>query len=102
MLDDGTIVSAIDGKPKSTVALRRLDNIAAHPAVSMIVDHYDDDWTQLWWVRVDGEATVSTGGALHRAAIDALADKYTHYRDDRPAGALITVTPTTWRSWSYM
>ena len=58
VLVDGVVWSAIDSKPKSTRALRRLDNIRSHPRVSLLVDHYDDDWTSLWWVRIDGDARV--------------------------------------------
>src|SRR4051812_30954340 len=43
--------SAVDGKPKSTLELRRLANIHAHPHASLLVDHYADDWSALWWVR---------------------------------------------------
>src|ERR671910_394708 len=53
MLDGDTVFSAVDAKPKSTLALRRLDNLRAHPAASLLVDHYSDDWSQLWWVRLD-------------------------------------------------
>jgi PPOX class probable F420-dependent enzyme len=101
VMDDGTIVSAVDGKPKSTMALRRLDNIAANPRVSLVVDYYDDDWSQLWWVRVDGAATALHSGFGYEAALDSLATKYEQYRNMRPAGAVMSITPTTWRSWSF-
>lgn len=99
VLDD-TIVTAIDGKVKSTLALKRLANIAEHPAVSMVVDHYEDDWSQLWWVRADGPAEVITEGAAYETALDQLAAKYRQYRDLRPRGAVIVIRPTTWRSWT--
>ena len=95
------IVSAVDGKPKSTLALRRLDNLAAHPHVSLVVDHYDDDWSQLWWVRVDGPAATLESGPEYEAALDALASKYPQYRADRPRGAVIVIEPATWRSWAF-
>ncbi len=94
------IVSAVDGKPKSTLALRRLDNLASHPRVSLVVDHYDDDWTQLWWVRLDGIATTLQSGRDYEAALDTLAAKYPQYRADRPQGAVIIVEPHIWRSWT--
>src|SRR5690606_37163913 len=50
-VDDDTVWSAVDAKPKSTLALRRLENVRANPAASLLVDHYEDDWTRLWWVR---------------------------------------------------
>src|SRR5947207_15569308 len=56
------IVTAVDGKPKSTLALRRLDNVRAHPAAALVVDHYDDDWSQLWWIRADGDGRVVEDG----------------------------------------
>ena len=50
------LYTAVDAKPKSTLELKRLDNVRANPHVSVLVDHYDEEWTQLWWVRVDGPA----------------------------------------------
>jgi PPOX class probable F420-dependent enzyme len=94
-----TIVSAVDAKPKSTMALRRLANIEANPAVSLVVDHYDDDWEELWWVRVDGEARVCGDGARRESALDSLATKYQQYRLDRPMGPVIEIEPTAWRAW---
>ena len=75
-VDGDRIVSVVDHKPKATTSLRRLDNVRAHPAVSLLVDHYDDDWTRLWWVRVDGTATVRDDGPEHESAVDLLAAKY--------------------------
>jgi len=52
------IYSAVDDKPKRHRRLRRLVNVAHEPRVSVLADHYDDDWTRLWWVRADGTAAV--------------------------------------------
>ena len=57
-LDDDTIYFAIDFKPKKTAELQRLRNIEANPSVSVLVDHYEDDWSKLWWVRADGSARI--------------------------------------------
>ena len=62
MLDSDTVYSAIDAKPKSTLDLRRLQNIRSNGAASLLVDHYEEDWTNLWWVRVDGTATTVDEG----------------------------------------
>lgn len=87
-LVDDDIVFAVDHKPKSTPALRRLDNIAAQPRVCFLVDHYDDDWRQLWWVRIDAEATL--GAAIDDPrAVDALVAKYPAYEQIRPNGVLV-------------
>jgi PPOX class probable F420-dependent enzyme len=99
-LDGDRIVSVIDQKPKRTTSLRRLDNVRSHPAVSLLVDHYDDDWTRLWWVRVDGTATVRDAGPEHSSAIDLLVAKYRQYRDLRPLGAVLEITMLRWRGWS--
>ena len=56
----GIIYTAVDGKPKRTPDLARLANIAAEPRVALLADRYEDDWTRLWWVRVDGEARLVT------------------------------------------
>jgi PPOX class probable F420-dependent enzyme len=91
----GTIVTAVDAKPKATTALKRLENVRATGRASLLADHYDEDWSRLWWVRVDGPAEVIES----QAAIDALAGKYEQYRRDRPAGPVIAVAPERWRSW---
>ena len=61
-LDGATIAFAVDDKPKSTRELQRLANIRADPRVSILVDHYDEDWAAVWWVRVDGRAPVAHAG----------------------------------------
>jgi PPOX class probable F420-dependent enzyme len=96
VLDGDAVVTAVDdAKAKTTLHLQRLDNIGANSAASVLVDHYDEDWSQLWWVRVDGDATVS--GDQH--AIDLLQDKYPQYRDRRPPGPVIRIEITSWRGW---
>ena len=94
-LHDGRIYTAVDAKPKATRALQRLENVRAHGRASLLVDHYEEDWTRLWWVRVDGAAEV----VRSEPAIDALAEKYDQYRAARPAGPLIAIAPEQWRSW---
>jgi PPOX class probable F420-dependent enzyme len=94
-LHEDAIVTAVDAKPKSTRALRRLDNVRATGRASLLVDHYEEDWSRLWWVRVDGPAEVVES----EAAIDALAAKYEQYRAARPAGPVIVLRPEKWRSW---
>lgn len=100
-LAEDTIYSCVDFKPKRTTALRRLKNIAANPSVSILVDHYDDDWDQLWWVRVDGVAEVlDATTAEGTAAIDTLATKYPQYAARRPHGPVIAVRSLRWHHWS--
>ena len=104
----GRLVTAVDHKPKTTTRLKRLENVAANPEVSVVVDHYDDaDWSALWWVRIRGLARVVHVDAsdegerrLHEAAVDALVAKYPQYRDRPPAGPAIVVEPVRWQWWS--
>ena len=95
VLAGGRIFTAVDAKPKVTRNLARLENVRATGRASLLVDHYEEDWSELWWVRVDGTATVIES----EAAIDALAGKYEQYRTARPAGPVIAIAPERWRSW---
>ena len=100
-IEEGRIVSAVDHKPKRSPDLRRLRNIAANPAVSVLVDHYDGDWNRLWWVRADGRARVVSEGSLYRAAIAALVAKYHQYQEKPPNGPAIVINVedvTGWRA----
>lgn len=98
--DAETVYTAIDAKPKSTRHLKRIANIAANPAVALLVDHYTDDWNALWWVRADGTARVVESGSDRDAAIRSLQAKYPQYADEPPPGPAIIVTVTHWRSWA--
>jgi PPOX class probable F420-dependent enzyme len=94
--------SAVDGKPKRSHALRRLANVAANPAVSVLADHYDDaDWTALWWVRADGRARVAgPGSAEARHAVALLTERYAQYRDTPPDGPVLAIEVERWTGWS--
>lgn len=95
------VYTAVDDKPKTTRRLRRLSNIAATGHVSLLVDHYDDDWSRLWWIRVDGAAEVlGPDSDVGAAGIDALVAKYRQYASMRPAGPVIAVRVSGWREWS--
>src|SRR5664279_440070 len=94
-LDGSRLISAVDHKPKSTTALRRLDNIAVNPFVSVLVDHYDDDWKQLWWARADGWARAHDSWDL-----SALLGRYEQYRRTAPAGPVIVIEVDHWCGWS--
>ena len=96
------LVSAVDHKPKRTGQLRRLDDMVASGAATVLVDHYDDDWSHLWWVRVRGRATVhDPGDRAVEPALAALAAKYPQYREQPPAGAVYRIAMDEIRSWRY-
>lgn len=94
-----TVYSAVDAKPKTTLALRRLANIEANPATTLLVDHYEDDWSALWWVRLDGNARVVADPAERARARTLLAAKYPQYAATPPPGDVIALEVTAWRSW---
>ena len=89
----------IDQKPKTTTDLKRLRNIAANARVAVLVDEYDEDWTHLWWVRLDGAARVQ---ADEPAAVELLTAKYPQYAGDPPRGPVITIHVDSWTGWSYV
>lgn len=91
-LEGDRIFFAVDAKPKRTAHLQRLRNIAANPSVSVLADHYDDDWGSLWWVRADGRAAVLGAGAETDLAIHLLSDRYPQYRQARPPGPVVAIS----------
>ncbi len=99
LLEGDRLVSIVDQKPKSTTRLRRLTNIRAHPEVTVLVDHYEDDWERLWWVRVRGQASVIADGAEFDEALAALTDRYPQYVEAPPPGPVVTVAVEDWTGW---
>ena len=99
-LDGDTLYSAVDRKRKRSRTLRRIENARARPDVTVLVDHYDDDWSGLWWIRLRGRARVLDAGEEHDRALALLRDKYPQYRDEPPGGPVLAVDVTDVRSWS--
>ncbi|MFH8410720.1 TIGR03668 family PPOX class F420-dependent oxidoreductase [Streptomyces sp. NPDC018019] len=93
------IAIAVDSKPKSNRNLKRLRNIIENPAVSVLVDQYDDGWQHLWWVRADGDAAVVDITSEARLT-DALVERYPQYREAFPKGPLIVISVHKWVGWS--
>ena len=94
-VDGSRLISAVDAKPKSTNALRRLDNIAVNPLVRVVVDQYDAAWPRLWWARADGWARVRDSYDLA-----PLVARYRQYRSVPPAGPVILIEVDNWAGWS--
>ena len=86
------IYFAVDSRPKRTTDLQRLRNIAANPSVCMLADHYEEDWTHLWWVRVDGTARILEDAARAGRGLDLLAARYPQYQRARPHGAVVAIS----------
>lgn len=104
----GLLWSAIDGKPKGRAELARLRNVRRDPRVSLLLDGYDSDWTQLWWLRIDATARVLRAGAQDsppalEEAVGALRSKYPQYATTPvfrgEEGTLLRLEPGRVRSW---
>ena len=94
------IAHMVDHKPKRTDHLQRLANVAAHPGVSVLTDNYDDDWSRLWWVRVDGPAQVVETGPDWEAARAALTAKYEQYTRLPPEGPAVLILMERVSGWA--
>jgi PPOX class probable F420-dependent enzyme len=96
-----TIYNAVDRKPKRTIELRRLANARANPRAAVLVEHYSDDWEQLWWVRGEGGARVIAADTPEgAAALQLLAARYEPYLREPPPGPLLAIDVARWSGWS--
>jgi PPOX class probable F420-dependent enzyme len=91
---------AVDDKPKRSARLARIEHLRTNPAVEIVVDAYDDDWSRLWWVRVRGAGRIVRTEAERGAALAALTDKYAAYRDSPPRGDVVAIDVAEVRWWS--
>ena len=102
-VDGDVLYSAVDAKPKRDpgAPLARFRHVAREPRVSVLVDQWSEDWTRLWWVRVDGRAApLERGSDEERRALDLLAAKYAQYRRTPPAGPVLAIAAERWSGWS--
>jgi len=98
--------AAIDAKPKTPGprGLKRIRNLRENPKVSVVIDRYDDDWTQLRYVIIQGRAQLLTEGGDFSRGVDLLLAKYPQYRDmglNRDSGLMIKVKPDRVTQWHY-
>lgn len=100
MLEGDTLYSAVDEKPKRSRTLRRMENARVRPGVSVLVDHYEDDWSRLWWVRLRGRARVLDEGVEAERALSLLAGKYGQYRELPLGPPVLAIDVDEWRGWS--
>ena len=99
-LEADRIYTAVDAKPKRSGALRRFENVAANPRVSVLVDHYDADWSRLWWARADGSASVVSSGATFEHALALLRARYPQYAETELIGPAMVIRVARWSGWS--
>ena len=100
VVEGDTLYSAVDRKLKRSTRLRRIENARARPEVTILVDHYDDDWRHLWWLRLRGRARVLDDGQERAHALALLQEKYPQYRSEPPDGPVLAVDVSDVRSWS--
>lgn len=98
-LEGDTLYSAVDEKPKRSRRLQRLANVRTHPEVAVLVDHYDEDWSRLWWVRLRGAGRIVEDGPELEAALLLLVEKYEQYRVQPPGGPVLAIAIEEWRGW---
>jgi PPOX class probable F420-dependent enzyme len=99
-IEGDTLYSAVDSKPKRSRTLRRIENARARPDVTILVDHYEEDWGRLWWIRVRGRARVLADGDELVHALTLLTVKYEQYRAEPPDGPVLAVDITDVREWT--
>jgi PPOX class probable F420-dependent enzyme len=100
-VDGDRLYSIADPKPKNGLDLLRHRNVAANPAVSVLVQEYHEPWEQIWWVRADGRASVVESGPERDAAIRLLQAKYADYATwSTPFGAATIVELERLSSWA--
>jgi len=104
----GTLLwSPVDGKPKAATELARVRRVRAEPRVSLLLDHYEEDWRRLWWIGISGETKVLRLAAPlaqpePAAAVAALRAKYPQYLSLpllREPPTLLRIEPLRVRSW---
>jgi PPOX class probable F420-dependent enzyme len=99
-LDEDIVVCAVDHKPKRTQELQRLRNLEERPTASLLVDHYEDDWSKLWWVRLDLDVEIVRDGPRRTGLLEPLIRKYADYRVTAPRGPVLTMRIRSTTSWS--
>jgi len=97
--DGDELVTAVDGKPKKQKTLARIANISRDPRVTLLAHLYDEEWSKLWWVRVDGTASLEEHGEAFSRALSALRNRYPQYESVDLTGPVIRIAierATTW------
>jgi PPOX class probable F420-dependent enzyme len=94
-----TLYTAVDAKPKRSHRLRRIENARNRPDVTVLVDHYEEDWSRLWWVRLDGQARVLDAGEEAELALRLLIERYEQYRRESPSLPVLAMDIRNWRGW---
>jgi PPOX class probable F420-dependent enzyme len=99
-VEGDTLYSAVDQKPKRSMRLQRIVNARHRREVTVLIDHYEEDWNRLWWIRFRGRARVLETGEERERAIALLREKYPQYRRAVPRGVVLAIDLIEIRTWS--
>ena len=94
-----TLYTAVDAKPKRSRRLRRIENARVRPDVTVLADHYEADWSRLWWVRLEGRARVLDAGEEATLALRLLMERYEQYQREPPGLPVLAIDIREWRGW---
>ncbi len=101
-IEGDTLYSPVDRKPKTTTELQRMKNLRANPAATVLVDHYEEAWERVWWVRLRGRGRILEPGTEEFARAERLLEaKYDQYRGQGPQAGMIAMDVEDWLGWSY-
>ena len=89
-----------DRKPKPGRPLKRLRTIGESPVVTMLADHYSEDWETLWWVRADDRATILAEQQQMAGPLRLLQNRCRQYRRTPPTGPMLAVTVERRSGWA--
>ncbi|MGH3647348.1 MAG: TIGR03668 family PPOX class F420-dependent oxidoreductase [Micromonosporaceae bacterium] len=95
-----TVYTAVDHKPKRSRRLRRITNLQATGHASILIDEYAEDWSRLWWIRLDGPGRLAINKEEAARALTALGSKYPQYAVRPPEGLALAIDVHHWSCWS--
>jgi PPOX class probable F420-dependent enzyme len=98
-IEGETLYTAVDGKPKRSRRLQRIENARERPAATVLADHYEADWSRLWWVRIEGRARVLEDGDEAERALRLLVERYEQYQREPPGVPVLAIVIESWKGW---
>jgi PPOX class probable F420-dependent enzyme len=105
VFDGSCFFVPIDEKKKTVKPekLKRVRNIQGNPNVTLLIDeYYDDDWTRLAFVMIQGKASIASktqGGIWLQKVYKKLIAKYPQYQKVGPGESCIVIRPEKVTSW---
>ena len=97
-------------RPSKPEKLKRVKNIQANPNIALLIDEYNEDWTKLYFVMIQGRASLISNKKgeqenelllLLEKAHKLLAEKYHQYQKIGIGEYIIIIYPqkiVTWKN----